>query len=314
MDERLPDMLDQCLERLAGGATVDECLVIYPPQQAELELPLRMAAQLRDLPRPAMPASTRTRLEAQMLELAARRAASSTTAAPSPPAARRWFSPEAILTSLLATFGYRGSLAKPWLRLAAAAGAIVLAIALGAGALAAARTIVDAIRPQPTTMPTATQLPTPSPRAALTLNGRIEQMAQERWLVGGTTVVLSSTTRIAGAPAIGALAHIQGSGLGNGAVLANSIAVETPAPTPTSTPTTIPTQRIAPTQPAQPSATPIPAPGPAATAVPPQPPHSTGGQPDDQNHTCNGQQRGRDEKKCDPKPHEDKKPGKPRKK
>jgi hypothetical protein len=314
MDELLPDMLNECLERLASGATVDECLVAYQPQQAELELPLRMAAQLRDLPRPAMPELTRARLEAQMLELAARRAAHSPAPAPDVPPAWRRLSPDAILSVLLRAFGYRGALGKPWLRLAAAAGAVVLAIALGAGALAAARTIVEAIRPQPTAMPTATPLPTPSPRAPVTVSAQIEQIAQERWVVGGTTVVLSSTTTIDGTPTVGAVANIQGTRLENGAVLASSIAVEALPPTPTSTPIAAPTQRISPTEAAAPTATSMPTPAPAPAAVPPAPSQGTGGEQDDQKHTCRGQQRGRDEKKCDPKPHEDKKPGKPGKK
>ena len=308
MEDALPDILDQCLARLADGATVDECLAAYPAHQAELEPPLRMAARVRELPRPALPPAARASLETQMLALAgARRAAG--PASPAPQALLGLLGLDAILAGLLRALGYGGPLRQPWLRLAAAAIATVLVLTLGAGTLVAARALVGLARPQPTAAPTVAPSVAPSATAPplTTIDGPIEQIAQEGWVVGGMTVVLTSTTTVEGTPVLGASAHVRGTAQEGGALLANSIVVAA-LPTPTSTPTSAP----APT----PTSTPIFAPTPTATlepaAAPAPAPRSTGAQPDDQKRECQGQQRGRDDKKCDPKPHEDKKPPKPK--
>jgi hypothetical protein len=307
MDDALSNILDQCLVRLADGATVEQCLADYPGRQAELEPTLQMAMRLRALPRPAMPASTRASLETQMLALAeARRAATPST--PAPQAAPRERGLDAILAGVLRRLGYGGPLGQPWLRLTAVAIALVLVLGLGTGALAAARAIVNAIQPQPTAVPTSIPTPTPPALALIALDGPIEQIAQEGWIVGGTTVILTSTTSIEGTPAIGATVHVQAVAQPGGALLARRMVVEplptitnTPLPTSTLPPTSIPTELPSPTT------TPVP------VVAPAPPPPDAGDQPGDQKPQCQGQQRGRDEKKCDPKPHDDSKPPKPRK-
>jgi hypothetical protein len=302
MDDLLPDILDQCLARLADGATVDECLAAYPAQQAELELPLRTAARVRELPRPALPAATQAGLETQLLALAAaRRAAKPVVSAPQAPQPARTL--DAILVGILRALGYAGSPRQPWLRLAGAAIAVVLALVLGAGALAAARGIASLLRPLPA--PTATPSPV-APPTPIVIDGPIDQIAQEGWVVGGVSVVVSSTTSIEGLPAVGAIAHVRGVAQANAGLLAQSIVVEQ-LPTATAMPTA--TAAITPTATPSPTLSPAPAP----TAVPAQPAPADGGSPvDDPKKQCQGQQRGRDEKKCDPKPHEEKKPPKPK--
>jgi hypothetical protein len=296
MDDGFAEILDQCLLRLADGATVDECLAAYPVQQAELELPLRMAVRLRELPQPALPATARTNLETQVLALAAaRRAARPATPAPQAPPAR---SLDALLAGVLRALGYGGPLSQPWLRLAGVAIALLLALILGAGAFAAARAILPMIQPQPIATPTSVSVPTAPAPGLVTLDGPIEQIAQEGWVVGGTTVVLTSTTVIEGAPAPGAIAHVRGIAQSGGVLLAQSIVIE-PLPTPPGTPAATP----------DPAATPIPGAAPHTS----EPPDETGDQPDDQKQACQGQQRGRDDKKCDPKPHDNGKPPKPKK-
>jgi hypothetical protein len=174
---------------------------------------------------------------------------------------------------------------------------------LGAGALAAARAIVNVIRPQPTAAPTSVPTSTAPALALIALDGPIEQIAQEGWVVGGTTIVLTSTTSIEGTPALGATAHVHGVAQNGGALLARSIVVE-PLPTITSTPSPI----SLPTETPALTATPVP-----VVAPVPAPPDASD-QPDDQKQPCQGQQRGRDEKKCDSKPHDNSKPPKPSKK
>src|SRR5262245_32791096 len=96
MDDGMADILANCLVQLATGASVDECLAAHPAQRAALEAPLRAAAGLLRLPRPAMPSHTRATLDAQVVALAAARRAG--------PAPRRpWWQlgPSAILAGVL---------------------------------------------------------------------------------------------------------------------------------------------------------------------------------------------------------------------
>jgi hypothetical protein len=322
MDDRLADILDQCLERLTQGATVEECLAAFPAERAELERPLHMAGQLRALPHPPLPTATRISLEQAMLDLAARRRINqSPNQAPptTPPQRPPWhvLGPVAILAGILRMLGYRRPLAQPWLRLAALAGTIVLALALSAGTFAAARALISIVRPQPTALPTSapTTTPTTTPTATpIALDGRIEQLAEERWVIGGRAVILTSSTTISGTPALNAIAHVRGDFAPNGAVLALGITVDPIAATPTTTPsaTPLPTPTIAPSPTLTPTA--IPTAIPVAPAPQPTAPRPAAPPGDNQQHTCQGQQRGRDDKKCDPKPKKpDEKPDKDKK-
>jgi len=236
MDEMLADILQTCLMRIDAGASIDECLVAYPQQRNALEAPLYASAQIRALPRPALPATTRTALEMRMLALAAdRRAAPTPAATPNGrthlPPRNGTLEPAALLAGLLRTLGYRGPLAWPWLRLASAAIAIVLALALGAGALAAARAIVRAIQGPPRT-PTIT-LPAATP---FTLDGPIEQLTSERWVVNGIAVVLDAQTAVDGTPTVGAVAHVRGNVQADATLLARNITVAAPQLSSTSAP------------------------------------------------------------------------------
>src|SRR5262245_53354466 len=108
MDDRLPDILEECLGRLSAGVSVEECLASFPEQRGDLEQPLRAAAQLSGLPRPAMPVSIRVALEAQMLALAAaRRAGPAPASPPTAPTRPSWrsFDPVAALAGLLRALG-----------------------------------------------------------------------------------------------------------------------------------------------------------------------------------------------------------------
>ena len=321
MEDGLSDILDQCLARLEQGATVEECLAAFPGQHAELELSLRVAAQVRALPRPAMPAATRAALETQMLAAAAsRRAAWAPNGSHRPAVAagrspRRRLDPAALLAGLLGAIGYRGASGQPWLRPAALAATLLLALALSAGALAAARAIVGTARPAPTA--TATALPT-SRQATAAIEGTIERLAQERWVVGGRIVLVGPETAIEGTPAVGAAARISGM-LGSDGVLtaarvvvtARPSATATPVPTapPTATgaaaPAVVPQPSAMPEPPAEPTpdAAPVaPTRKPAAPAAPGGQPQEGGATPASDDQQCQGQQVGRDDKKCDPKP------------
>jgi hypothetical protein len=283
MDATADKILETCLARLAAGASVDDCLAAYPAQSAELDKPLRAAAGLMRLPHPAMSSHTRAALEAQLLARAAARRAASRQSRSS----WRRLGPAAILAGILRALGYGGPLSAPWLRLAAAAIAIVLALLLGVGAYAAARAIFSVVTPPPA--PTPVVAPT-APLATFTLDGIVEQIDEEAWVVSGAPIVIDVQTAITGSAAVGATVHIRGVIRADGARIARSIAVGPP-------PTAIPA--VAPTPFAFPTITPAPIPTRLPAATPNDQPGDGGG---DKNNQCRGQQKGRDEKKCVPKP------------
>ena len=232
----LADILQTCIIQIDAGASVDECLAAYPQQRNALEVPLNAAVQIRALPRPALPAAARAALETRMLALAADRRATASAAFASnghmpQPAPRGAPDPAALLAGLLRALGYRGPLALTWLRVAAAAIAIVLALAVGGGALAAARAIIRAIQGPPST-PTIT-LPAATP---FTLDGPIEQIAPERWVVNGIAVALDAQTAVDGTPTVGAVAHMRGDVQADATLLARSITVVAPQLPSTSAP------------------------------------------------------------------------------
>jgi hypothetical protein len=266
MDELLADILNTCLLQLDTGASVDECLAAYPQQRAILEAPLRAAARVRALPHAAMPAATRSTLEARMLTLAAQRRTAQ--AMPSAPPPGAMLGPAALLAGILRVLGYRGPLSQPWLRVAVAALGLLLALTLGAGTLAAARALIRVVQ-GPTILPTSTPLGTRS----FTFEGPIEQISPESWVVNGIPIGIGAQTRITGTPAVGSVAQISGAMQPDGTMLAQTVTIagvlptsstpplSTVLPAPTSTPTPILTATPAP------SSTPTPIP----TATPPPP-------------------------------------------
>jgi len=118
---------------------------------------------------------------------------------------------------------------------------------------ACGRNAQSATREDSATSVTTTVVPvaTAAQLAAVTVDGVIEQMAQERWLVGGTSILLDAQTTISGAPALGGSARIRGVMSVGGAVRAQTIIVDTltqpgsglasPTIAPTTVPTAVPT-------------------------------------------------------------------------
>jgi hypothetical protein len=101
----------------------------------------------------------------------------------------------------------------------------------------------------PNAVPTPV-LPIPTQLAIVTLEGVIEQIAQESWRVDGTTILLDSQTAISGSPALGGSVRIRGILTGDGALHAQAItvneiaqptlAVASPTIAPTAAPTSTP--------------------------------------------------------------------------
>jgi hypothetical protein len=300
MDDQAAEILDICLVQLAGGTSIDECLAAYPLQRAELEAPLRAAVRLMQLPHPTMPAATRATLESQMLA----RSAARRQAAYTPP----WWrmAPSVLLAGVLRRLGLSDQLSTPALRIATLAVALVLALMLSVGTYAAVRTIrnIFIAPPQPTAQPTPTATAVP---LTFSLEGQIEQIAQEGWVVAGTTIVIDDQTVITGTAAVSATVRVDGVIRPDSVWLARRVEVGAQAdpiasPVPPTAPAVPNTATIVPTPIVFPTITPTAALPPAPVVAPGGTDNSRSTDQNDPNKQCQGQQIGRDEKKCDPKP------------
>jgi len=125
--------------------------------------------------------------------------------------------------------------------------AILLLSACGRGAQGAVPdTTIPSVAPAP-------EVTASLPVAPFSLDGTIEQLAQEGWVVAGTSVALDAHTTITGTPALGAKAHIEGELTGNAVLRARTIAVVAPAaastvaPAPTTLPADTPSPILPPT-------------------------------------------------------------------
>ncbi len=166
-DDELEQILQECLEQLAFGATIETCLAGYPAQQAQLEPLLRAAIDVTRLPRPALDSAARATIEQRMLEqVALRRIPPSNPSTP---------------PTLPATLGLFGL--PIWLIVIVSLGfglllivALLLAPVRGPGAIPLTpNTTVHATsnQPSPTTLapsplPTSTLLPTEPTQTAAT--------------------------------------------------------------------------------------------------------------------------------------------------
>jgi Domain of unknown function (DUF5666) len=217
MNEAVTDIFDRCLAQLATGATVEECLVAHPKERAALEPLPRVATHLQVLPRPdplstAAQAALATRVLAQV---------SSTPMAARPPLSRPRaagrMEPSAWLAGALRTLGYHGPLAQPWLRRAATALALVLALVLAFMVYVAAR----AIFPDPSAAL--------APATTFSLAGMIDSVHADALVVAGITVDLGPQTVITGTPGVGASVHVHGQIRDDGTLMAESVVVNAPA-------------------------------------------------------------------------------------
>lgn len=221
MDEAVADIFETCLERLAAGATVEDCLVAYPAERATLEPLLRAATRLQALPRPApLPAAAQAALATRVLNQVTN-ARSATTSVPrlaQTPASAPRPGPSALLAGVLRMLGYRGPLAQPWLRLGATALALVLAFALVATAYAAVRAIFSPSPDAPAAL---------APATSFALEGFIEAVSEAGLVVAGIAVDLGPQTVITGTPEVGAHAEVRGQIREDGTLLAEAVVVDT---------------------------------------------------------------------------------------
>ncbi len=268
MTDELMAALDECLNTIASGATVEASLARYPALADELR-PLLEAALDAGASRPlaAIPRPREMSSRAQFLTRAAE------LRAPARRGFTNWLlAPRALATGL----------------------AIVLALVIGTYGVVSASTQSlpgDALYGVKRAAEQAQLLLAPDPQsraqleeafaarrvreaqaltaakreAPIEFRGVIESIVGEQWSVAGITVIVTRETRVSGVPELGLMVVVSGMSQSDGAVRATDIAVllpeATPAPAePTSSAAALPhpsaTRTPEPTE--RPSATPEP--------------------------------------------------------
>jgi hypothetical protein len=234
----IEDVIDEALQRLLDGESAEAILARYPEYADELGSLLFAAGTLKQLPQPQLPQASL----AAMVARAQAQAASDRKTAPIivPPVGldrgatadqiERVTTPQKVAGKVSppnrkASWAERiGAWMRPPGLLSRAPAALALALILLLGVYAASR-LVDQPQPPVLTVPTVS--------SQFTLDGTIEQMASDSWLVGGSRIYLDAKTVISGTPSVGAQAHIEGE-IGTGdRRLAQSIAITRAAGTAT---------------------------------------------------------------------------------
>jgi len=267
MTDDLIEAFDDCLNALAAGASLDDCLGRYPALRDELRSLLKVAGAARAMGAAIAPQPAEMSSRAKFLAGGAQLRPASL-----PRRAGWWPLPRAAVALAVLAFVVAGT------------GGVVAASAqsLPGDALYGVKRTVEQTQLLFTLDEDSrsqlqgefderrveeVQTVTLQKRTArVEFGGRVESMEGERWSVARITVRLSPETRVEGTPSLGAFVEVSGTTQPNGTVLAARIAVtDEGAPvTPTHlAPTVSATARATPT------ATPIPTSTPPPTAMPP---------------------------------------------
>ncbi len=276
MNRKFETVLDECLDRIQAGATVEACLARFPEHAEALHPLLRMASAVRAVPPPRPdPAAVYAGRQGMLRAVTERNARQ----------------------PLLA-----GLFRWPWARAALALAVLFLVVGFGARGLVAVsadslpgdrfypvKRFTESVRYALTLDPVARQqleaefaaereeeiraVLDSGRSATIEFRGNLETIGDGFWAVGGFEVILTDQTVIVGQPAVGAIVLVQARSAGDGTLLALRLEVQSsPLPAtltatatsrPTLTPTpTRPTATSTPTQPPtrtpEPTATPLP--------------------------------------------------------
>lgn len=263
MTDELIEAFDDCLNALAAGVRLDDCLARYSALRDELRSLLKVAGVAQ-----AMSASATVPQPAEMSSRAKFLAGGAQLRPASPPRRAGWWPvPRAAVALAVLALVVAGT------------GGVVAASAqsLPGDALYGVKRTVEQTQllftldedsrsrlqgefdeqrveeVQTVTMQKRT--------ARVEFSGRVESMEGERWSVAHITVLLSPETRVEGMPSLGAFVEVSGTSQPDGTVLASLIAVtDEGAPViPTRpTPMASATEQATPTTPLVPTSTPPP--------------------------------------------------------
>jgi hypothetical protein len=264
-ESKLVEAFDECLNALAGGATLDACLARFPDLQDELRPLLAVAGTAT-----AMGASAAIPRQAEMASRA-RFLAGGAQLRPAPlarPRILRWPIPRAAFAALglaVVMFGTYGAVTASARSLPGdalygvkrMAEQAELLLTRDEAARAQLQAEFDERRAQEVQAVTAQKR-----TAQVEFSGVVESIEGARWQVERVAVVLSPETRVEGTPFVGAMVEVMGMSQVDGSVLAALISVESEPPTRVP-PTATPTARVFP------AATPTPTPLPSLTSTPP---------------------------------------------
>jgi len=262
MTDELTEAFDDCLNALAAGASLDDCLAHYPALRDELRSLIKVAGTAQ-----AMGASATVPQPAEMSSRAKFLAGGAQLRPASPPRRARWRpvprAAVALAVLALVVAGTGGGVAASAQSLPGDALYSVkrtveqtqLLFTLDEDSRAQLQAEFDERRVQEVQTVTVQKRTT-----RVEFSGQVESMEGERWSVAHVTVLLSPETRVEGTPSLGASVEVSGTSQPDGTVLASLIAVtDEGAPvTPTrSTPTASATTRVVPTSTPPPTVTPL---------------------------------------------------------
>ncbi len=276
MNRKFETVLDECLDRIQAGATVEACLARFPEHAEALRPLLRMASAVRAVPPPRPdPAAVYAGRQGMLRAVTERNARQ----------------------PLLA-----GLFRWPWARAALALAVLFLVVGFGARGLAAVsadslpgdrfypvKRFAESVRYALTIDQVARQqleaefavereeeiraVLDSGRSATIEFRGNLETIGDGFWAVGGFEVILTDQTVIVGQPTVGATVLVQARSAGDGTLLALRLEVQSsplpaaltatatsrPALTPTPTrPTATSTPTQPPTRTPEPTATPLP--------------------------------------------------------
>lgn len=294
MSRRFETALDDCMELLRAGASVEDCLSRYSDHADELRPLVSLASAVISVPTPRPDAATVVAHRNQMLDAVR----DSETRRKRGPAALRW----------VPRLG-RGSQARSLPRAAFVLTIVVLLLGIAGGTLFTAtrdslpgqglyplKRLGENIRLSLTLDPVAHQQLRAEYRlerqrevrlvlethqqAVLEFRGELQEIGSGFWVIGGLTVHLDNETVLEGQSVVGAMVLVQASALGDGRLRATRLqaltdpivltpaATVTPTTTPSKTPTMTSSPRTTETAIATPTATPMPSEEPTATPAP----------------------------------------------
>lgn len=274
MSRKFDTVLDDCMDLLRSGTTVEDCLARYPEYAEELRPLLGLAAAVKGVPTPRPNAAGVDANRLRMLE------AVQNTVALTP---KRGLAGSGWLAGLL---GGRGS--RPLLRAAVALTAILLLVSLSSAVLFASaagslpgqtlypvKRFGESVRLSLTFNSAARQelrtefrlerqrevgqVLESGQQAMLEFRSHLEEIGDGYWIVGGQRVILDDDTVIEGQVVLGATVIVHASAPGDGTLRAVKLQVladprmltpevtSTPTPTPSATPTATPTPSLTPT-------------------------------------------------------------------
>ncbi len=285
MHNEFDAILNECLDLLRQGADVPTCLARYPEHADKLRPLLRLAADIHAVITPAPTGAARLAGRRRMLEaLSQRRMQPQPLAAQAAPARAR-------------SIPFRN--VYPVMRLALAIMIVAIVAASWTVAASASSLPGDALYPVKLTVQQAQIALTLDAdararleeqiqvqqqqdiqaaqrtrrQAAVKLEGCLEQIEGDTWIVSGLRITLRPETSRTGYPRLGAWVVVRGHLPGDGSLIAMHLIVTDkglPSPMPTVNPT------ASPTNPPMPTGTPTPSPAPTYRPEPTETPRPTG--------------------------------------